>query len=60
MSQRPRYDRGQVTFPPPKESRQCCVAQRDQFGRLPIGRCGPGCLGHPKNWLAHLTRKLPA
>lgn len=36
-----------ANLPPltPKEQRACCTAHRDDQGRLPIGFCGPDCLG---------------
>lgn len=30
-----------------KEAAPCCVAQRDEHGRLPIGFCGPDCIRRP-------------
>lgn len=41
----PRY---RVVIPPRKENRKCCVAKRDDLGRLPIGWCGPKCEGRPR------------
>lgn len=60
MNGRKAYHRGQVTASPPKEQRDCCLAKRDNLGRLPVGRCGPDCLGHPANWLAHLKAQARA
>lgn len=37
-----------VTIPPRKEKRACCVAKRDDLGRLPIGWCGDDCEGRQR------------
>lgn len=29
---------------PRKEEAACCVARADEYGRLPVGFCSPGCL----------------
>ena len=29
----------------PKDMRRCCLALRDEWGRFPIGFCGPDCEG---------------
>lgn len=42
-------------IPPRKELAPCCVARRDQYGRLPIGFCSDGCIRIPEVW-ASLTR----
>lgn len=43
--------------PPVKEIAVCCVAQRDDQGRLPVGFCSPECLRRPINWWAYLRRQ---
>lgn len=30
-----------------KEDAACCVARRDDLGRLPIGFCSPDCIRRP-------------
>lgn len=57
MKGRKAYHRGQVSTPPPKDQRPCCPAKRDEFGRLPVGRCGTAWLGHPEIWFAHLKEQ---
>lgn len=32
---------------PRKENAPCCVARRDELGRLPIGFCSPDCVRRP-------------
>lgn len=39
--------RGTVQLPPPARKAECCLAQRDAQGRLPIGYCGPDCERRP-------------
>lgn len=34
--------------PPSKELSPCCVARRDDHGRLPVGYCSPACLRRPR------------
>lgn len=33
----------------PKEQRLCCAAKVDALGRLPVGWCGPDCLGRAEH-----------
>lgn len=35
-------------LPSRKEDAPCCVARRDDLGRLPIGFCSPSCVRRPK------------
>lgn len=35
-------------LPPRKEDAACCVARRDDVGRLPIGFCSPDCVRRPR------------
>lgn len=37
-----------VDIPPRKEDRNCACSEKDEFGRHPIGWCGPNCEGRPR------------
>lgn len=42
----------------PKERRPCCAAKVDALGRLPIGWCGPDCIGRAEHLAAIEERCL--
>lgn len=47
LQQRMFRDRDFAPSYPRKEDADCCVARRDDVGRLPIGFCSPTCERRP-------------
>jgi len=38
-----------MAFGARKENSACCLSRRDEYGRFPIGWCGPDCERRPEN-----------